>query len=71
MDNHTWFAHEMVFFNHKKRRNEERENSVVVNIEHKQLKIHSLRFDKTQLIINDEYELVQEDNTYYIVHKII
>lgn len=48
---------------------EERENSIVVNIEHKQLKVQSLRFDKTQLVINDEYELKQEDNTYYIVHK--
>lgn len=48
---------------------EERENSVVVNIEHKQLKVHSLRFDKTKLVINDEYELKQEGDTYYIVRK--
>lgn len=48
---------------------EERKNSVVVNIEHKQLKVDSLRFDKTQLMINDEYELKQEGDTYYIVRK--
>ena len=48
---------------------EEKENSVVVNIEHKQLKVHSLRFDKTQLVINDEYELKQEGDAYYIVRK--
>ena len=48
---------------------EERENSVVVNIEHKQLKVNSLRFDKTQLVINDEYELKQERDAYYIVRK--
>lgn len=48
---------------------EERENSVVVNIENKQLKVNSLRFDKTQLVINDEYELKQERDAYYIVRK--
>ena len=48
---------------------EEKENSIVVNIEHKQLKVHSLRFDKTQLVINDEYELKQEGDAYYIVRK--
>ncbi len=48
---------------------EERENSVVVNIEHRQLKVNSLRFDKTQLVINDGYELKQEGDTYYIIHK--
>lgn len=47
----------------------ERENSVVVNIEHKQLKVNSLRFDKTQLVLNDEYELKQERDAYYIVRK--
>lgn len=47
----------------------ERENSIVVNIEHKQLKVNSLRFDKTQLVINDGYELKQEGDTYYIVRK--
>lgn len=48
---------------------EERENSVVVNIEHKQLKVNSLRFDKTQLVINNEYELKQEKDAYYIIRK--
>lgn len=41
----------------KEMKQEEKENSIVVDIEHKQLKVHSLRFDKTQLVINDEYEL--------------
>lgn len=48
---------------------EEKENSVVVNIEHKQLKVNSLMFDKTQLVINDKYELKQERDAYYIVRK--
>lgn len=48
---------------------EERENSVILNIEHKQLKVDSLMFDKTQLVINDEYELKQEKDAYYIVRK--
>ena len=54
---------------YKEENMEERENSVVVNIEHKQLKVNSLRFDKTQLVINDEYELKQERDAYYIVRK--
>lgn len=48
---------------------EETENSVVVNNELKQLKVHSLRHDKVQLIIDDKYELKQEGNAYYIVKK--
>lgn len=48
---------------------EEKENYAVFNIEHKQLKVNSLRFDKTQLVINNEYELKQERDAYYIVRK--
>lgn len=60
---------EYAFTPYKEETMEERKNSVVVNIEHNQLKVDSLRFDKTQLMINDEYELKQEGDTYYIVRK--
>lgn len=71
-DEVEWYsAEELNKFNepYKEETMKEKENSVVVNIEHKQLKVNSLRFDKTQLVINDEYELKQEMGEYYIVRK--